>query len=167
MSGPAWRAYRFTFAWWHAERGELDQAREDYETAVGDGLSTLPRDVNWLAALSSAVEAAVLLGDRERSAELYRLLEPYTTRMVVTARGASHAGSAAYFAARAASLSDDPENADHLFAQAIRADQHLGAPALVVRDLHRQGELLLSVRQRGRATKALSAAAELAGSLGL
>jgi tetratricopeptide (TPR) repeat protein len=167
ISGPAWRAYRFTFAWWHAERGELNQARADYQEAVGDGLCTLPRDVNWLAALSSAVEAAVLLGDGERGTELYRLLEPYTTRMVVTARGASHSGSVAYFAARAASLSADPENADRLFAEAIRADEHLGAPALVIRDLHRHGELLHSVGQHDRAIQALSAAAELGGSLGL
>ena len=27
QSGPAWRAYRFTFAWWHAARGELELAR--------------------------------------------------------------------------------------------------------------------------------------------
>ena len=165
--GPAWRAYRFTFAWWHAERGELAQAREDFEAAVGEGLATLPRDVNWLAALSSAVEAAVLLGDRERAAELYALLDPYRTSMVVTARGASHNGSVAYFAARAAAVAGDPETADRRFAHAIRADRDLGASALVVRDLRRHGELLRSVGQRGRAGAALSAAADLANSLGL
>jgi hypothetical protein len=66
-AGPAWRAYRFTFAWWHAERGELDQAREDFEAAVADGLSTLSRDVNWLAALTSATGACVLLEDAARA----------------------------------------------------------------------------------------------------
>jgi hypothetical protein len=60
---------------------------------VGDGLSTLPRDVNWLAALGSASEACLLLGDACRAAELRTLLEPYRTRMVVAARGSSHGAS--------------------------------------------------------------------------
>jgi hypothetical protein len=32
--GPAWRAYRLTFAWLHAERGELEAARR---TIIGSG----------------------------------------------------------------------------------------------------------------------------------
>jgi hypothetical protein len=57
-SGPAWRAYRFTFAWLHAERGELDQAREDFETALADGFASLPRDVNGLDAAAPSGCAA-------------------------------------------------------------------------------------------------------------
>ena len=107
QSGPAWRAYRFTFAWWHAERGEREEARLDFEAAVGDGLRTLPRDVNWLAALTSASEACVLLGDADRAAALRAMLEPYRTRMVVAARGASHEGAVAYQLARLAALCGD------------------------------------------------------------
>jgi hypothetical protein len=36
MSGPAWRAYRFTFRWWHAQRGELDQGREEQRQLCAD-----------------------------------------------------------------------------------------------------------------------------------
>jgi hypothetical protein len=167
QSGPAWRAYRFTFAWWHGERGELDQAREDFEIAVGDGLETLPRDVNWLAALASAAEACVLLEDAERARELRRLLEPYATRMVVTARGASHAGSVAYFAARAAGLLGDVAGADQLFAEAARRDRQAGATAFVVRDLTRHGEFLQAAGDSGRGRGLLRAAAERARAIGL
>jgi hypothetical protein len=167
ISGPAWRAYRFTFAWWHAERGELDLAREDYEAAVGDGLSTLPHDVNWLAALSSAFEGAVLLGDSDRAAELYELLEPYTTRMVVTARGASHSGSVAYFAARAGLHDRRPAQGRPVVPDAALADEHLGAPVLVVRDLRRHRELLVAMGERDRARETLRAATDLASSLRL
>jgi DNA-binding SARP family transcriptional activator len=165
--GPAWRAYRFTFAWWHGERGELDDARRDFESAVADGLQTLPRDVNWLAALASAVEACVLLGDTERASQLRALLEPHAARMVVTARGASHAGSVAYFAARAAALSGDAKAADDLFAQAARRDREAGATAFVVRDLSRHGEFLRAVGESGRGRGLLRAAAERARAVGL
>ena len=138
--GPAWRAYRFTFAWWRAERGDLAAARRDFEEAIGDGLSTLPRDVNWIAALASASEACILLGDADRARELRALLAPYARRMVVTARGASHAGSVAYKPARLAALCGDAAAADGLFADAARHDDAAGAPAFVVRDLQRHAD---------------------------
>jgi hypothetical protein len=166
-SGPAWRAFRFTFAWWHGERGELDEARSDFERAVADGLETLPRDVNWLAALASAVEACVLLGDTECGRQLRTLLEPYAARMVVTARGASHAGSVAYFAARAAALSGDAAGADGLFAEAARRDREAGATGFVVRDLSRHGEFLQAAGESGRGRGLLRAAAERARAIGL
>jgi DNA-binding SARP family transcriptional activator len=165
--GPAWRAYRFTFAWWHAERGEREQARQDFEAAIADGFSSLPRDVNWLAALASAAEACVLLEDVERARELRALLDPYADRMMVTARGASHGGSAAYYAARVAALEGDSAAADRLFAQAARRDREAGAMALVVRDLLRHGEFLQAVGESGRARGLLRAAAERAAAIGL
>jgi hypothetical protein len=166
-TGPAWRAFRFTFAWWHAARGELELARRDFEAAVGDGLSTVPRDVNWLAALSSAAEGCVLLKDAARAAELRVLLEPYRTRMVVAARGASHAGSVAHLLARLAALCGDIDEADELFAEAVVRDARAGAPAFVVRDLRRHGELLRAIGERDRADDLTAQAVEKARSLGL
>ena len=164
-NGPAWRAYRFTFAWWHAERGELEQARADLDAAVADGLHTLPRDVNWLAALSSAANASVLLGDVDRALELRALLEPYAARMVVTARGASHAGSVAYLLARLAAVCGDHAAADELFRDAARLDEHAGATALVVRDLRDHGEFLRTTGRNGDAEGLLRRAADKARSL--
>jgi hypothetical protein len=168
QTGPARRACRFTFAWWHAARGELEQARLDFEAAVGDGLSTLPRDVNWLAALTSASEACVLLGDAGRAAELRALLEPYKTRMAVAARGASHEGAVAYQLARLAALCGAATAADELFAEAARRDDHAGAPAFVVRDLLHHGEFLRlrAIGQHDGAHERFRQAAEKAQSLG-
>lgn len=165
QSGPAWRAYRFTFAWWHAARGAREQARLDFEAAMGDGLCTLPRDVNWLAALTSASEACVLLGDADRAAELRAMLEPYRTRMVVAARGASHQGAVAYQLARLAALCGDATAADELFAEAARRDDHAGAPAFVVRDLLHHGEFLRAIGQHDGADDLVRKAVEEAQSL--
>lgn len=163
--GPAWRAYRFTFAWMHAERGELEHARRDYEAALEGGLTSLPRDVNWLAALSSAVHACVILEDEERAWELRALLQPYADRMVVTARGASHGGSVAFLLARLAATCGDLPAADELFAEAVRRDEHAGAPTLVIRDLQHHGKLLLATGEPARAKEITERAAREAEAL--
>ena len=40
------------------ERGEIEQARQEFEAAHADGFASLPQDVNWLDALSAAANAA-------------------------------------------------------------------------------------------------------------
>jgi len=121
--GPAWQAYRLTFAWVHAARGELHEARRHYDAALADGLASIPRDVNWLAALASAANACLLLGDTERAGELRALLDPYSHRIVVTARGACHVGSVAYLLARLAAACDDGDTAARLFEEAASRDE--------------------------------------------
>jgi DNA-binding SARP family transcriptional activator len=167
LSGPAWRAYRFTFAWWHAERDDFDQAHVDFEAAVADGLSTVPRDVNWLAALTSATGACVLLEDLARARELRELLEPYATRMVVTARGASHGGSVAYLIARLAVVCGDHAAADQMFEQAARRDERAGAPMFVLRDLRAYQRFLRAAGRDAHADTVLRRAADVASSIGV
>jgi hypothetical protein len=128
------RAYHFTFAWVHAERGEIELGRQDFDAAFADGFASLPRDVNWLDAMGAAANAAVLLGDAERSSELRTLLEPYADRMIVNARGSLHAGSVAYVLARLAAAAGDDSAADHRYQHATERDQHAGDPARVLRD---------------------------------
>ena len=149
--GPAWRAYHFTFAWLHAERGEIEQARQEFDAAFADGFASLPRDVNWLDALGAAANAAVVLGDLERSHELRTLLAPYADRMIVNARGALHAGSVAYVLARLAAVCADNAAADKLYQHAAERDQHAGAPAWVLRDLHHHSDFLRTIGQHERA----------------
>jgi DNA-binding SARP family transcriptional activator len=132
--GPAWQAYRLTFAWAHAERGELEEARRHYDVALADGLASIPRDVNWLSALASAANACALLGDTERAGEFRALLDPYSHRMVVTARGACHVGSVAYLLARLAAACGDDDTAARLFEEAANRDERAGATAFAQRD---------------------------------
>jgi hypothetical protein len=145
--GPAWRTYHFTFAWRHAERGEIEQAHRDFEAAFADGFASLPRDANWLDTLGAAANAAVLLGDTERCAELRLLLEPYADRMIVNARGALHAGSVAYVLARLGAVCGDDAAADRLFRVAAKRDERAGAPAWVSRDLRHHSEFLHAIGQ--------------------
>ena len=150
-TGPAWRAYHFTFGWLHAERGEFDHAQRQFAAALADGFVSLPRDVNWLDTLNAAAHAALLLGDLEHARELRPLLEPYADRMIVNARGAMHAGSVAYPLARLAAACDDTAAADRLYEQAAQHDQKAGAPVWVRRDLHHHSQLLHTTGQHQRA----------------
>jgi tetratricopeptide (TPR) repeat protein len=153
QAGPAWRAYRFTFAWLHAERGNIEQAHRDFDAALADGLDSLPRDVNWLDALNAAANTAVLLGDVEHARELRLLLDPYANRMIVNARGALHVGSVAYVLARLAVACGDHAAADQHYLQATQSDQHAGATAWVLRDLHHHSDLLHTIGRHSRANE--------------
>ena len=159
--GPAWRAYRFTFAWLHAERGEVEQARDAFQAALADGFGSLPRDVNWLDALNAAAHVTVLLGDLEHARELRALLEPYADRMIINARGALHAGSVAYVLARLAATSGDHAAADRLYERAARRDRDAGAPVWQLRDLHHHTALLRSIAAHQQANELSQRAAEL------
>jgi hypothetical protein len=163
--GPAWRAYHFTFAWVHAERGEIEQARQEFEGAFADGFASLPQDVNWLDALGAAANAAVALRDLERSHELRTLLEPYADRMIVNARGALHTGSVAHVLARLAAACGDTAAADPLYQHAAMRDQHAGAPAWVLRDLRHHSEFVRSIGQHERADALSQRATDLASAI--
>ncbi len=112
---PAARAYRFTFAWVHAERGEIDLARANLAAAVGAGVATLPKDANWYPSMFSAAHAAVLLGERALVRELAGLLTPHADRVVVAARGSCHAGAIAYLLGRLSAALDEHRGAAAAF----------------------------------------------------
>lgn len=95
------------------------------------------------------------------------LLEPYATRTVVAARGASHGGSVAYLIARLAAVCGDHAAADRMFEEAQRRDERAGAPAFVLRDLRLHERFLRAKGRHVDADTVLRRAAELALSLGL
>jgi hypothetical protein len=63
-----------------AETGRLEEARSAWETLVGGGLASIPRDMWWLVTMATLAETAHLLGDAPRAAALYSLLAPYAER---------------------------------------------------------------------------------------
>jgi hypothetical protein len=150
-SGPAWRAYRLTFAWIHAERGETDASRRNLEAALDGGVAAVPRDVNWLASMASAVQACAKLGDTRLAQELHLELVPYADRMAVSARGACHGGSVAYLLALLAVACGDAADAERCFDEAARRDAQAGAPVWVTRDRQHQAAFLDATGDRSGA----------------
>jgi tetratricopeptide (TPR) repeat protein len=64
-------------------RGERDAARREFESVVSRGLASIRRDEHWLVTMGSLTTGAVLLGDRQRAAELYALMAPYADLVFV------------------------------------------------------------------------------------
>ena len=58
-----------------------------FEALAEPGFDALPRDANWLIALTLLAEVCGALGDAERARELYALLEPTRAQRDRGARG--------------------------------------------------------------------------------
>jgi hypothetical protein len=65
-----------------ADMGDFDEARRRFDAEVAIDFA-YPRASDWLNAMEGAVEAAVMLDDRESAAILYERLLPYADRGVV------------------------------------------------------------------------------------
>jgi DNA-binding SARP family transcriptional activator len=74
---PARPVFRCSLAHLHAQVGRLAEATIALDDLAGNDFSALPFDIEWLYGMSFLAETAVLLGDGERVAVLYRLLLPW------------------------------------------------------------------------------------------
>jgi tetratricopeptide (TPR) repeat protein len=167
LDSPAGPAYRMTLAWLLAATGQEAEARSRFEAIAADGFSAIPRDVNWLAAISSAADACLLLRDRPRARELLDLTEPFADRVTVSARGSAFRGSLSRLLGQLAAMLGDNDASDSYYAQAEQLDERLGAPVWVAHDLWRHGELRLALGDGPGAADLLDRAAEIAHAAGL
>ena len=87
---PAVPAWRCSLALLHLELGREDDARAEL-ARLSPG--ALPRDANWLIAVTLLAEVCGRVGDAGRAAELYAALAPYAGRNVVVGRAATCNGS--------------------------------------------------------------------------
>ena len=63
--------------------GEREEARQEFDALAVRGFRNIRRDEHWLVTVASLASVAVLLDDRPRAAELYEILLPYASLMVV------------------------------------------------------------------------------------
>ena len=73
-SGPTWRCMTAHLA---AEAGDTDTAHAELESMAYAGYRAVSDDAHYLFSLCCLAEAAVLIADRERAAELLELLAPH------------------------------------------------------------------------------------------
>jgi class 3 adenylate cyclase len=86
---PAWRTGVISLA---ARAGKTEVARVELERFAGKDFSAIPRDINWLPAMSLLGEAIALIGDTQRAGRVYEQLLPYEGLVIVVGRGATSAG---------------------------------------------------------------------------
>ena len=61
-----------------SEIGEFDEAQERFDRLAANDFATVPTDLNWLVSMQLLGLVAVNLDDRDRAADVRRLLEPFS-----------------------------------------------------------------------------------------
>jgi tetratricopeptide (TPR) repeat protein len=141
---PAIPAWRCTQALMHVELGRPDAAREAFEAVAGPGLDALPRDANWLIALTLLAEVCGALGDAERARALYDVLAPHGGRNVLVGRAATCNGSASRLLGILAGVLGEWEEAERRFFEAREMHVRMGAKPWLARTELAWGEMLLA-----------------------
>jgi DNA-binding SARP family transcriptional activator len=123
---PAWRAALMTLL---CETGRLDEARVELEILAVERFADIPRDGDWLIAMTLLADSVTELADAERAGLLHELLLPYRTANVVIGIAAVCLGSAARYLGRLAMAMGDEAMARGHFEVAIAGNTALNAPA--------------------------------------
>jgi tetratricopeptide (TPR) repeat protein len=164
---PAWRA---ALALALVELDRPDEARRELEALLAGGLDALPRDANWLIAITLLAEVCAALGDGVRAGELYVQLEPYAGRNVVVGRGATCNGSASRLLGVLAGTRGALDVAERHFDDALAMHRRMGARPWTARTLLAHAELCLArgaPDDRAGAREKLADALALADELGM
>jgi len=167
---PAIPAWRCTQALAHVELGRPDAAREAFEVVAGPGFDALPRDANWLIALTLAAEVCAALGDDARARELYDLLAPHGGRNVLVGRAASCNGCASRLLGMLAGVLGEWDEAERRFFEAREMHVRMGARPFLARTELAWAEMLLARGENGddaAARERLAEAIVIADALGM
>src|SRR4051794_31090249 len=167
---PAIPAWRSALALLLVELGRPEEARAEFERLAAGGFADIPRDANWLIAITLLAEVCGALSDGPRAAELYELLGPYGGRNVVVGRNATNNGSASRLLGILATARREFDLAERHFADAQAMHTRMGARPWEARTLLSYAEMLLE-RHRGddvrRASEMLADAILIADALGM
>jgi predicted ATPase/DNA-binding SARP family transcriptional activator/tetratricopeptide (TPR) repeat protein len=158
---PAWRAALATLL---CEEGRLDEAREEFERLAAGGFDDVPKDLDWLIAMTLLSDVCADLGDGERAALLYAKLGPYAAVNVVIGLAAVCLGSAESFLGKLAATMGDGARAERHFERALEANAQLGARACLART---QVDYARALGSGPRAAELIAAASATAAELGL
>jgi tetratricopeptide (TPR) repeat protein len=163
-ASPAIHAWRAGFGRVLFEIGQIDEAQRELDALAEHGFTDIPRDANWLIAVTVMAELASGLGDAERASLLYELLLPYRDYNIVVALAALCLGSAArYLGQLALTIGRHDEAIEH-FEQALVGNAALRSPLWLA---HTQLDYAKAVRGSSSAVKLVDTAAETARELDL
>jgi class 3 adenylate cyclase/RecA/RadA recombinase len=118
----AWPA---ALAFLYAEAGEEAKARSQMDKLAAEGFA-IRRDRNWMTAMASLLVASEVLGDAERAATLYSLLEPFADQYTVVLTGAGLIGSNHLYLGLGARSAGRLDEAIGHFERAIERNRRIG-----------------------------------------
>jgi tetratricopeptide (TPR) repeat protein len=166
---PWYPVFRCALAHLYAEVGREHQARRAFQELAMTGFAVIPRDNQWLLAMSVLPEVAHFLRDTESAAVLHDLLVPYAELNVMFAPELV-TGSVAGPLAVAAETAGRWDAAVGHFEAAIAHNSRMGALPARARAEHDYARALLvhgAARDRDRAAELVSSALATTEELGM
>jgi len=161
---PGRVAWRAALANLLCEAGRPEEAREEFERLAAHDFEDVPKDLDWMIAMTLLSDVCADLGDAERAALLYAKLEPYADVNVVIGLAAVCLGSASSFLGKLAATMGRSEKASEHFERALAANTALQAPGCLART---QVDYARALGGDRRAGELLDAAGETAERHGL
>ncbi len=158
---PAWGA---ALAMLLVESGRRSEAEEQFERLAAHRFDDVPRDLDWMIAMTLLSDVCADLGDGPRAQLLYTKLEPYAGVNVVIGLAAVCLGSAESFLGKLAATMGQASAARGHFERALMANAALKAPVCMART---QLDYARALGREARATELIEAAARTAADLGL
>jgi class 3 adenylate cyclase len=159
---PAIRAWKLTLASFLAELGSVDEARAEFEQLAAGEFEDLPRDLQWVPAMTRVADTCFYLGDAKRAAILHDKLAPFTGLHVIVGRAGSCQGPVDLYLGRLALTAGRTEQALAHFERAVELATRVGDRPFLIEARFGLGRALAA---RGRAGDAERAAEELGGCL--
>ncbi len=139
--------------------GAREEARRRFDALATSGFQDIPRDGDWMTAITLLTDVAAALGDGERAAVLYELLVPYERQNVVIGLAAVCLGAASRYLGKLAATMGRERDAARHFEHALSANERLGA---VVELAHCRLDYAALLGPGDRAERLIAAAAETA-----
>ena len=122
-NSPVGIAYRSSYAWILAGRGETERARKELHATMA---LPHPFDANWLSLQAECAETITLIKDPTHAASMYEQLAPYAGRPATAGRGISSYGAIDRLLGGLAALLAREDDAIHHLEDAIRVNDVLG-----------------------------------------
>ncbi|HVM95556.1 MAG TPA: hypothetical protein VMT89_04165, partial [Candidatus Acidoferrales bacterium] len=151
---PSWRC---GLAYLLVETGQIDEARVVFDELAANEFAGVARDTFWLVAMNVLSDVCAVLGNIERAAVLYRLIEPFAERVAVNVVGTCMSSMARCLGRLAATTRRFDEAIGH-FDTALATETRLKAHPLVAHTQHQYADALLA---RGRSSDVTRATALL------
>lgn len=161
---PAWRCFLASLC---AELGHHEEASAEIDRLAPERFSAIPRDGNWLVALSLLSEACAAVGAARAAEELYAVLCPHAGHHVMVGAGAAYFGLAAHHAGVNAATAGRLDDARRHLGEAVSLYERIGARTWLARSQVEYAAALLATGDHEPAERSLAQALATAAELGM
>jgi tetratricopeptide (TPR) repeat protein len=141
---PAMDGWHAAKAWALARAGRVAEAQRTIHIVARDGVSGIPRRMDWMVTLATLGEASVLVGDLVRAREVFEEMACLRGRVIVLGLCVATWGCASRYLGTLARSLGKWELAEELLREAVEVDTRTEANAWAAWSKYELGDLLVS-----------------------